>query len=96
MKKPCGHILMDAFCFESVLHGEICGNFTWVQSFKFSICTIAFQSVLHDNSNTWVGAGPLKVKYLVKVGKFKRNLKRDPLSQTPSNHKYYSPNLKES
>jgi len=34
-----------------------------VQNFKCTH-TIAFQSALHDNSNTWADAGPLKVKYL--------------------------------
>ena len=65
-------------CFESFLQGEIYSNFTQVKCFKFTH-TIAFQSVLHDNSKTWADAGPLKVKYLVSTGKFKCNLKSDPL-----------------
>ena len=60
---------MHVLCFESVLHGEIRGNFTWVQNFKFAH-TIAFQSALHDNSNTRADAGPLKVKYLVNAVNF--------------------------
>ena len=74
MKKRRGHILMYVPCFESVLHGEICGTFTWVQSFKCN-----FQSALHDNSNTWADAGLLKVKYLVNAGNFKHNLQSAPL-----------------
>ena len=69
---------MHVPCFKSVFHGDICGNFTWVQKFKFTH-TIAFQSVLHDNSNNWADAGSLKVKYLADAGNFKRILKRHPL-----------------
>jgi len=29
-----GHILGHVPCFKSVLHGEICGNFTWVGTFQ--------------------------------------------------------------
>ena len=61
---------MHVPCFERDLHGKICGNFTWEQNFK---------SALHDNANTWADADPLKVKYLVNAGKFKPNLKSDPL-----------------
>ena len=41
--------------------------------------TIAFQSALHDNSNTWEDAGPLKVENLVNAGKFNNYLQSDPL-----------------
>jgi len=57
-------------CFESVLHGESFCNLTWVKNFKFTH-TNAFESALHENSNTWADAGPLKVKYLVNAGNFK-------------------------
>ena len=42
---------------------------------------IAFQSALHNNSNTWADAGPLKVKYLVNAGNFKRTY----FKETPFN-----------
>ena len=35
---------------------------------------------LHDDSKPWADAGPVKVKFLVDAGKFKRNLQSDPLA----------------
>ena len=51
---------LKVFCIEKsavILHGYR------LQSFLF-IHTIAFQSALHDNSNIWADAGPLKEKLL--------------------------------
>jgi len=75
VQNPRSHVLVHFSCFESDLHEEICCNFTWVQNFKFT----HFQNALHDNSNTWADAGPLKVKYLVNARNFKHILKRHPI-----------------
>ena len=52
VKNPQIHVLVYVPGFESVLYEKICGNFTWFKNLQFTH-TIAFQSALHDNSNTW-------------------------------------------
>ena len=61
VKNPQSHVLMHVPCFESVCMEKSAQNFTLVQKLKFTH-TIAFQSALHDKSNTWAAAGPLKLK----------------------------------
>jgi len=79
-KNPRIHVLVHVPCFQSVLRGEICKNFTWMKNMQFTH-PIAFQSSLHDNSTTWADAGPLKVKYLVNAGKCERLLKETPFNK---------------
>ena len=76
VKNPQSHVLVHFPCFESVLHGEIGGNFTMVPTARtlnlhiqlpFKVCCMT------------IPTGPLKLKYLVNAENLKRILKRHPL-----------------